>query len=161
MSNKNKIEKKPESIGNTFIGNTPEIKINGVFYKMRRMSLADTFKLLRIIAIGASGIGKEITNLEINVESIIGILVVGFPYAERPIINFLSSLLGVTTEDLNNPEKFPMDSVLEIIDALRRHVDFQVFFKKLNGMLDNPQVKTYLKKISTSSKKDTVGQTKK
>lgn len=162
------VEEKKEKDKKTFekeieplIGDTPRITIKGKEYKMRRLGMVDTFKLARIMGIGAAGIGKEITSLEITAESAIGLLIVGFPYAEDKILDLFSSLLGVSEEEIRDPDIFPIGSEIEIIKALTGHIDVKAFFTKLTGLLEMPTLKEFLKKTSTSSRKDIAGLTKK
>jgi len=143
------------------IGDTPTVTIKGKEYRMRRLGMSDTFKLARIIGIGAAGIGKEITSLEMTAESAIGLLIVGFPFAEDRILELFASLLGVSDEDIRNPDKFPIGSEVDIIKALVEHIDVKAFFTKLTGLLEMPVLKEFLKKTSTSSRKDMGGKTKK
>lgn len=143
------------------IGDTPTVTIKGKEYKMRRLGMADTFKLARIIAIGAAGIGKEISNLEMTAEAAIGLLIVGFPYADRQILDLFADVLGVKPEDIRNPDIFPMGAEVDIIKALVEHIDVKAFFTKLTGLLEMPILKEFLKKTSTSSRNDTAGPTKK
>lgn len=143
------------------IGDTPKVTIKGKEYKMRRMGMVDTFKLARIIGIGAAGIGKEITSLEMTAESAIGLLIIGFPFAEGKILDLFASLLGVSEEEIRNPDIFPIGSEIEIIKALVEHIDVKAFFTKLTGLLEMPILKEFLKKTSTSSRSGIAGLTKK
>jgi len=158
-------EKKKEEIFEKeiepLIGNTPTVTIQGKEYKMRRLGIVDTFKLARIIGIGAAGIGKEIVNLDMSAESAIGLLIVGFPFASKEILDLFSSLLGVTEEEIRDPNLFPMGSEVEIIKALMDHIDAKAFFTKSVELMKMPTSKEFLKKISTLSKKDTTAQIKK
>jgi len=70
-------------------------------------------------------------------------------------------LLGIKNEEIRNPAKFPMGSEVAIIKALVEHVDAKAFFIKLAELAEIPALKEFLKKMSTSSKKDMDGQTKK
>jgi hypothetical protein len=140
----------------------PEVEIEGRIFKLRRLGVRDTFKLARIVAIGAAGIGKEIGNMqELSPELIGGLLLLGFPYAERDVLEFLSSIIDVPFEEFSNPEKFPMGSEVVIVNALVEHVDVKAFFSKIAMLTKSPAFKTLLKGTSTSSKKGTAGQTKK
>ena len=143
------------------IGDTPVVKIKGKEYKMRRLGIADTFKLARIIGIGAAGIGREISNLDMTPEAAIGLLIVGFPFASNEILNLFASLLEVKPEEIRNPDLFPMGSEVDIIKALVEHIDVKAFFTKLVELTEMSASKVFLKKISTLSKKDTGGETKK
>lgn len=143
------------------IGDTPTIIIKGKEYKMRRLGIVDTFTLARIIGIGAAGIGKEIVNLELTPDVAIGLLIVGFPFASKEILDLFASLLGVEPEEIRDPNLFPMGSEVEIIKALADHIDVKAFFTKSAELMKMPASKEFLKRISTSSKKDMGGLTKK
>lgn len=166
MADEKKVdEKKKEEIFKKevepLIGNTPTVTIQGKEYKMRRIGIVDTFKLARIIGIGAAGLGKEVSSLDISAESAIGLLIVGFPYASTDILELFASLLGVTEEEIKNPNLFPMGSEIEIIKALMGHIDVKAFFTKAVELMKMESSKEFLKKISTLSKKDINTQTKK
>lgn len=152
-------EKKKEEIFKKevepLIGNTPTVTIQGKEYKMRRLGIVDTFTLARIIGVGAAGIGKELTDLEMTPDVAIGLLIVGFPYASKEILNLFASLLGVKPEEIRDPNLFPMGSEIEIIKALADHIDVKAFFTKSVELMKMPASKEFLKRISTSSKKDT------
>ena len=137
------------------IADTPVVVINGKEYKLRRLGVGDTFKLARVIAVAAAGMGKEIADIEMNLETATGLLLAGFPYAERPMIELLAGIIGVKYEDMKDPEKFPMGSEIGIIMALEKHVDVIAFFGKLTELLKMPAVRGFWKRISTSSKSDT------
>lgn len=143
------------------IGDTPTVTIQGREYKMRRLGILDTFKLARIIGIGAAGLGKEVINLDMTAESAIGLLIVGFPFASKDILDLFASLLGVTPEEIKNPNLFPMGSEIEIIKALMGHIDVKAFFTKSVELMKMETSKEFLKKISTLSKKDINTPTKK
>lgn len=159
--NKDKDKKIIEKEIEPIIGDTPIVKIKGKEYKMRRLGIADTFKLARIIGIGAAGIGKEIVNLDMTPETAIGLLIVGFPFAAEQILDLFADLLGVTKEEIRNPDLFPMGSEVTIIKALAEHLDAKAFFIKLAELMEVPALKGFLKKTSTLSKKGTSGQIKK
>lgn len=132
-----------------FIGDTPIIVIRGKEYKIRRLGISDVFKLGRILAVGAAGLGKEIGKLELNAEVLIGLLVVSFPYAENQCMEFIASIVDVKIEDLKNPELFPVDSILDILKALAEHEDVKAFFTKLGSLLKTPILKELSKKNLT------------
>jgi hypothetical protein len=132
-----------------FIGDNPVVVIKGKEYKIRRLGVADIFKLGRILAIGAAGLGKEIGKLELNAEVLAGLLIVSFPYAENQCMEFIASVVDVKVEDLKNPELFPVDSILDILKALVEHEDVKAFFTKLGSLLKKPILKEFSKKDLT------------
>jgi len=94
-------------------------------------------------------------------EAAIGLLIVGFPYAEGKILDLFADVLGVKPEDIRNPDIFPMGAEVDIIKALIEHIDVKAFFTKLAGLLEMPILKEFLKKTSTSSRNGIAGLTKK
>ena len=143
------------------MGETPIVVIEGKEYRMKRLGIAHTFKLARIVGMGAAGIGKQVGSLEMNAESMVGLLIVGFPYADQLILSLFADVLDVKIDDIKNPDLFPMGSEVDIIQALVKHIDVKAFFTKLTGLLKSQAWKEFSKEISTSSKLDMDGQMKK
>jgi hypothetical protein len=135
--------------------------INDEQYTMRRLGIKDTFKLARIVAIGAAGMGKEIGNMELNAAVVGGLLLVGFPYAEKEVLTFLADIIGVSYDDITDPRKFPMGSEVDLINALVEHIDVKAFFGKVLKLVKSPMLKELSKGTSTSSKKGTNSPTSK
>ena len=129
-----------------FIGESSTITIKGKKYKVRRLGVSDIFKLGRILAVGAAGMGKEIGKLELNPGVLAGLLLVSFPYAEDQCLEFLASIIGVKIEDLKDPKTFPVDSILDILKVLAEHEDIKAFFTKLARLLKAPVFKEFSKK---------------
>jgi len=161
MTEKKEVNKSVGEEVEPLISETPTVVIEGKEYKMKRLGMVHTFKLARIVASGAAGIGKDINSLEMNAESVIGLLIVGFPYADKLICSLFADVLGVKIEDIMNPNLFPMGSEVDIIRALVKHIDVKAFFIKLTELMKMSVWKEFSKGTLTSSKKDTDGQTKK
>ena len=141
-----KLEKKDFDEVKAFVAEAPTVVIKGKEYKLRRLGITDIFKLGRILAVGAAGMGKEIGKLELNPGVLAGLLIVSFPYAENQCLEFLASIIGVKAEDLKNPELFPVDSILDILKVLAEHEDVKAFFTKLGALLKTPVFKEFSKK---------------
>ena len=142
-----KPEKKEFDEVEAFVGEAPTVTIKGRRYKVRRLGVSDVFKLGRILAVGAAGIGKEIGKLEMNPGVLAGLLIVSFPYAEDQCIEFIASIIDVKIEDLKDPELFPVDSILDILKVLAEHEDVKAFFTKLTGLLKAPVFEEFSKKV--------------
>jgi len=142
-----KPEKKEFDEVEAFVAEAPTVTIKGRQYKVRRLGVSDVFKLGRILAVGAAGIGKEIGKLEMNPGVLAGLLIVSFPYAEDQCIEFIASIIGVKVEDLKDPELFPVDSILDILKVLAEHEDVKAFFTKLGALLKTPIFKEFSKKV--------------
>ena len=54
-----KPEKKEFDEVESFVAEAPTVTIKGKQYKVRRLGIADIFKLGRILAVGAAGMGKD------------------------------------------------------------------------------------------------------
>jgi hypothetical protein len=143
------------------VAEVPTVTIAGQTYKLRRLGIQDTFKLARIVAIGAAGLGGEVGNQELSPELFASLFLIGFPYAEKQVFEFLGSILGVKPDELRDPQKFPMGSEVEIVNALIEHVDVKAFFSRVEALLKTPAFRALLKRTSTSSKNGMDGQTKK
>jgi len=144
-----KPEKKEFDEVEAFVAETPTVTIKGREYKVRRLGIADIFKLGRILAVGAAGMGKEIGKMELNPGMLAGLLIVSFPYAENQCMEFIAGIIGVKVEDLKNPELFPVDSILDILKVLAEHEDVKAFFTKLGALLKTPIFKEFSKKDLT------------
>lgn len=140
-------EKKEFDEVEPFIGREPTINIKGKEYRLRRLGVSDVFKLGRILAVGAAGMGKEIGKLELNPGVLAGLLIVSFPYAEDQCMEFIASIIGVKAEDLKDPQLFPVDSILDILKVLAEHEDVKAFFTKLTGLLKAPVFEEFSKKV--------------
>jgi len=142
-----KPEKKEFDEVEAFVAESPTVTIKGRKYKVRRLGVSDVFKLGRILAVGAAGIGKEIGKLEMNPGVLAGLLIVSFPYAEDQCLEFIASIIDVKIEDLRDPELFPVDSILDILKVLAEHEDVKAFFTKLTGLLKAPVFKEFSKRV--------------
>jgi len=130
------------------ISEVPSITVKGKEYKLRRLGVADAFKLARIMSIGAGSLGKQITDYGevITSENFPAIVFASFLYEEVYVMNFLANMIGEKTEDFTNPKLFPIGTEMDIVYALAKHVDVLAFFGKLTGIMKKPLSKESLKK---------------
>jgi hypothetical protein len=120
------------------------ITINEKQYQVRRLGVKDTFALARILAIGAAASRKELSNEEMaNEARLVELMIAGVMTAESDVTQFLASIIGVTQKDFENPNKFPMGSEIDIIEALVQHEDLKAFFSKAARMMQRlPRTQT-------------------
>ena len=130
------------------ISEMPIITVKGKEYKLRRLGVADAFRLARIMSIGAGSLGKQITDYgeAVTSENFPAIIFASFPYEESYVISFLANVIGEKVEDFRNPDLFPMGTEMDIVYALAKHVDVIAFFGKLTGIMKKPPLKESLKK---------------
>jgi hypothetical protein len=138
----------------------PSIEIAGVTYKLRRLGILDTLRLAKIVAAGVAGLGREVGSLDTLDPQVLGMLILaGAPFAERQVLEFLGSVIGVEPKDMADPNKFPMGSEVQIVEALVTHEDVRAFFDRLQAAMRAPGMRSLFQSKSTSSKADTAGQT--
>ncbi len=153
----------------------PEVEIEGNKYYLGRLTLAHIFKILKVFARAGSIISKNLDNLDFTNKQTLGLLLMtSVPFAEREILELIASVVKVkskdkdgkevlryiTVDELLDPDLFPMFSIVPIVQTLIKHQDMKVFFDNLVGLMNNPEILASLG-LSTTSKKDTGGKTKK
>jgi hypothetical protein len=117
------------------VGVKPTVEIEGKTYTIRRLGIADTFAIVRIIGIGIKQLGQIGGLKSLDQQSMVLALVGAIPYAEDEILDLLADLVGVDGADIRNPELFPLGSEIAIIEALSKHPDLQAFFTRLQGLM--------------------------
>src|SRR5690606_9848508 len=151
------------------VASPPSVVIEGRTYQMRRLGAMDIIRWLQMIrssgARGVRGVMEMVGELKLNQQQA-GLVAILFGLVDLAgdVLDWLASVLRVKREDLENPELFPLDSIVDIIGALADHPDIEAFVGKLQKAL---QDETRMRKISmllgstpsTPSKADTDGQT--
>lgn len=114
----------------------PIVEIDGATYPLRRLGVRDTLTLAKIIAIGARALGGNMSNEEFsNPDTLRQVLLAGLMAAETTVLDLMASLIGVTTKDLLDPERFPMSTPFVIAEALIEHQDLKAFFAHVRPLL--------------------------
>lgn len=136
------------------VGDNPAVEIEGKQYNIRRLGIADTFKLTRILSIGVSMMGGSIESM--NAKSAAMALFAAIPRAEKEIIDLLASLIGVKPEEIRDPDLFPMGSEIAIIEELVKHQDMQAFFTRLGKMIEgNPALQQVVQQAQKETDQET------
>lgn len=131
-----------EKGGTTLLWEAPEITIQGRTYKLRRLGIRDTLKVAKILAAGVSTLGPDAGPLnEMTTDKMAYILLSAAPFAEKQTMEVLASVVGVTPEELDDPELFPMGSEIDILTALVQHEDMQAFFGRLRSVMKSGVLK--------------------
>jgi hypothetical protein len=133
-TNKQKLEEVTTGM-EPIVGVKPTVEIEGKTYTIRRLGIADTFAIVRIIGIGIKQLGQIGGLKSLDQQSMVLALVGAIPYAEDEILDLLADLVGVDGADIRNPELFPLGSEIAIIEALSKHPDLQAFFTRLQGLM--------------------------
>lgn len=114
----------------------PIVEIGGQPYTLRRLGVRDTFKIARIVAVGAAASNKTPTDADMaDPDKLQGMLLAGLMAAEQTVIELCASLIGVTIKDFENPEIFPMSAPIDIAMALVEHQDVKAFFDHVKPLV--------------------------
>jgi len=133
----------------TILNNGTEITIAGETYTLRRLGLQDVFKVARILGSGVAVLGDDTGS--IKPQETLQVLIASMTQQEDRVLDLVADLLNVDREQLNNPEKFPMDSIIDILQKLAEHQDLKAFMEKLGKLTENmPEMQTASREASTS-----------
>ena len=159
-----------EEKGDAILDQEIFVEIEGIRYKMNRLSLRTMLKLAKILSVGAAMMGTNIQEAEISPQLLATMLIGGVMNAETQIMELLAHLLmredengnwiELNRKDLEDPDRFPMSSIFPIAEGLVENKDIKSFFAGFTAFMKKPAMKRLLGKASTSSNTATAGQTK-
>ena len=144
----------------------PKLEIAGRDYTVRRLGLLDIQWLAKLIAGGTNYIDQAAAaHLQTMSVEMIGSFILGYlPTAFDEIVDWMAGLIGISKEEIRDPNIFPLGSELQVAEALCDHEDVVAFFDRAKKLSKHPGLKAMmerLRKPSTESKKGTAGRTKK
>lgn len=126
-----------------------QIEIAGEQYTMRRLGMRDVFRVVRILGNGVAALGAS--KEPPTAGQVLQVLVHSLSVNENEVLDLIADLLSVEREDLNNPDKFPMDSIVDIFKTLSEHQDLRAFLSKVARMTETlPEMQTASQKASNS-----------
>lgn len=120
--------------------------------KIRRLRPRDLFRLSEIVADiiskGGEVLQERLIGMAINMdaeqlfnktqqESLMTIVMLGFPYCEDKIMKLMASFLEVELEVLENSDEFGIDTFPKFLNALISQPDFASFFVQMRAMVLN------------------------
>ena len=108
------------------------ITIAGNEYTMRRLGLRDVFKVARILGNGVATMGG--TEDDLTPTAVMQILVASMTANEDEVLNLMADILNIERATLDDPDLFPMDSVIDIFQKLAEHQDLKAFLDKVGSM---------------------------
>lgn len=117
----------------------PTVVINGRPYTMRRLGIRDVFAVARVIS-AALGDIREAGGI-ITGTTLLPMILDAMVREEKVVLELLASTIGVTPTDLSDPNLFPLDSVISLVEALSEHQDLTAFFTKSAEMTKKVQAK--------------------
>ena len=117
------------------------VTIAGVTYTLRRLGLQDVFRVARILGNGVAVLGD--TTGQYTQTQLMQVLVASMTRNEKEVLDLIADLLNVDRATLNNPDKFPMDSMIDIFEALAEHQDLQAFLARIAVLTERrPEMQT-------------------
>jgi hypothetical protein len=105
-----------------------EITIEGKTYTIRRLSVIDVIKVASILG----KVYKQSGGENIQEQSFSFLLLSALPTMEKDIVEFLASVINVTTEEF---AQLPPESLIDIIEALAESEDLKRFFDKVKAVM--------------------------
>lgn len=129
----------------------PTVEINGTTYTLRRLGLPDVFRVIKILGRGAALLDPD---ANFTGAQVLQVLITSLAINEAPVLDLIASLLSVDRAALDDPEQFPLDSVIPIVEAISRHGDLTAFLSKVNTFSARmPNIATTNKGKRTGKKK--------
>jgi hypothetical protein len=111
----------------------PTVTIAGVEYPLRRLNTYDVFKVVPIVSKGASAILAG--NGSLSNAQMLQVLFSALLSSEKEVIELLASIIGVAPQDFRDGERFPMTTMVDIIEALAEHEDLKAFTERVQTVL--------------------------
>ena len=128
-------------MSDTILSEPTTVTIAGETYELRRLGLQDVFKVARILGNGVAVLGD--TSGTYSPAQAVQVLVASMTRNEDEVLNLVADLLKVDRKTLADPDKFPMESMIDIFAALSEHQDLKAFLGKLGSMTERlPEMQT-------------------
>lgn len=113
----------------------PSVTIEGETYPLRRLQLQDVFSVSRILGSGVAVLGNlGKPGATVNPGQILQVVVASLSANQEPVLNLMASLIGVTRRELDDPERFGMDSIITLGEALAEHQDLARFLAAVDRL---------------------------
>ena len=106
------------------------ITIAGTTYTIRRLGLRDVFRVSRILGRGIAVLAEGGS----TGSQIIQVLIASLNANEEEVLKLIADLIGVKRIDLDDPNRFPMVSFLDILTALSQSQDLRDFFARVQTL---------------------------
>jgi len=128
-------------MSDTILSEPTTVTIAGETYELRRLGLQDVFKVARILGNGVAVLGD--TSGTYSPAQAVQVLVASMTRNEDEVLNLVADLLKVDRKTLADPDKFPMDSMIDIFTALSEHQDLKAFLARIGSMTERlPEMQT-------------------
>lgn len=116
------------------LAEAPTVTIAGIVYPIRKLGLPDVFRVARILGRGVSVLGDAGASLSPG--QIMQVLVASMTSNEQEVLALIGDLLGVEQKKLRDPDLFPMESIIDVLEALKEHQDLRAFLARLQKLVE-------------------------
>ncbi len=124
------------------------VTIEGHTYTLQKLGMKHVFKVARVLGNGIRVIGDANS---FSPGEIMQVFVASMARNEDEVMSLIGDVLGVTRKELDDPERFPLDSIVDVFAALKDHQDLQAFLGKVMKLMEvNPEMQTASREPSTS-----------
>ena len=125
------------------------IEINNETYTMRRLGLRDVFRVARILGNGVAVLGDGASTYSSG--QVVQVLVASMTRNETEVLDLLADLLNIDRNTLDDPNKFPMESMIDVFEGLSEHQDLKAFLARIAALTERlPEMQTASQEPSTS-----------
>lgn len=116
------------------LAEAPTVTIAGKAYVMRKLGLRDVFRVSRILGRGVAVLASDGANL--NAGQVMQVLVASLNTNEEEVLALIADVLKVSRRDLEDPDKFPMESIIDVLEALAEHQDLRSFLARVQLLVE-------------------------
>ena len=116
------------------LSDDPTVTIAGAEYTIRRLGLRDVFKVARILGRGVAVLGDNAGTL--SAAQTMQVLISSLTANEDEVLSLLADVLSVKRTELENPALFPMDSIIDVLQALAEHQDLKAFLARVQRLTE-------------------------
>lgn len=112
------------------------VTINEETYTMRRLGIEDAWTIADIMGAGVAAVGGQVDESQT-----MQVLVASMAKKKDAVMDLIADVLSVNRETLADPERFPISSIITILQALAEHPDLKEFLEDV-GKLTGSQTPT-------------------
>lgn len=123
----------------------PSFVANDKTYTLRPLGLGDVVKVTRLLAKAAQNTKAKSYKTQ---QAMIMDMIMSAVELDDEIFSVIADVVGVTKDELTDPNLFPIDSSIDIFESLSKHPDLQRFFTKVQKMAEtNENLQNLQKKM--------------
>lgn len=121
------VKDKPDPI----LDDAPTVEIAGETYTVQRLGFRHVFRVARIIGNGVAVLGDE----RYGPAQILQVLVASMTQNEDEVLSLIADLIGVERKELDDPERFPMPSFVDVLEVISESGDLRAFLANIEKLI--------------------------